>query len=401
MTDESPLRIAVVYIAEAYQCYHGAAAALRLAAAPGVEVTSFYFDPGTPRHVERIHRAFGAPPMTMQPLQRSPITRFLQNLKVLGSFKHLTLRDNRRVLDGFDAILSVENTVAMARDEGICRPRLIYTPHGFGDRAFAFVGRIATFDFVLLAGRKSEARMLQMGLIRSGDYALTGAIKLETADKLVLSEPPSFADERPIVLYNPHFEANLNSWSRFLEPMLAGFAAQDRFNLIVAPHVKMFRKASRRKRLDLEARSMPSILIDTGSDRSVDSSYASAASIYVGDVSSQVYEFIATPRPCVFLNGHGVDWKNDPNYAHWQLGDVVDDPADLMPAIAAAGERHHLYRARQEEFAAETLGERGGSASDRAAEAVLGFLRRGVSPATRAIASAARTEDGSSLTSNV
>jgi hypothetical protein len=401
MTDQSPLRIAVVYIAEAYQCYHGAAAALRLAAEPGVEVRSFYFDPDTPRHVERIHRAFAAPPMTMQPLQRSPITRLLQNAKVLGSFKHLTLRDNRRVLDGFDAILSVENTVAMARDEGIRRPKLIFTPHGSPARAYAFVPRIAAFDFVMLPGPAAEARMLELGLIRAGEYALTGSIKLETANKLALSETPVFASDKPIVLYNPHFESNLNSWDRFLEPMLSVFAAQDRFNLIVAPHVKMFRNASNRRRRALEGRSTSSTLIDTGSDRSFDSSYVSAASIYVGDVSSQVYEFLAAPRPCVFLNAHGVDWRADPYFAFWQLGDVVDDPADLMPAIAAAGERHGLYKARQEELAAGMLGERRGSASARAAAAVLRFLRRGRSPATSAIASAARTDDGSSLTSKV
>ena len=159
--------------------------------------------------------------------------------------------------------------------------------------------------------------------------------------------------------------------------MLSGFASQDSMNLIVAPHVKMFRKASSARRRQVEAQSTPSIVIDTGSDRSVDSSYVSAASIYVGDVSSQVYEFIAKPRPCVFLNGHGVDWRGDPNYAYWQLGDVVDDPADLMPAIAAAGERHALYRERQEELASATLGDRSGGPSERAAEAVLRFLRRG------------------------
>lgn len=376
MTHQPPLKIAVVYIAEAYQCYHGAGAALRLAAEPGVEVTSFYFDADTPRHLERIHRAFDAPPMPVRRLRRSVLTRLLQDLQVLGSFKHRTLRDNRSVLDRFDAIFTVENTVAMARREGIGHPRLIYTPHGFGDRAYAFVDRIATFDFVLLAGRKTEARMLEGGLIRSGDYALTGSIKLETADRLVSSEAPLFADERPIVLYNPHFQPELNSWRRFFDPLLSGFEAQDTFNCIVAPHVKMFRKASPAARRRIEQRSTTAIRIDTGSDRSVDSSYVSAASIYVGDVSSQVYDFLATPRPCVFLNAHGVDWRADPNYIHWHLGDVVDDPADVMAAIAAAPERHALYRDRQEELADETLGDRSGSPSERAADAVLRFLRR-------------------------
>ena len=86
--------------------------------------------------------------------------------------------------------------------------------------------------------------MLEAGLIRPGDYALTGPIKLETADKLTLSEAPLFASNRPIVLYNPHFDGR----AQFLAQVraarcCAGSVPQDAFNLIVAPHVKMFRKA--------------------------------------------------------------------------------------------------------------------------------------------------------------
>lgn len=386
MSGNDRLRIAIVYIAEAYQCYHGAAAALKLDAAPGVEVTSFYFDPETPRHVERIHRAFDAKPMRWEPLRLSALTRLLQWPKILGKFKHRTLRDNRRVLDGFDAILAVENTVAMARDEGIQKPRLIYTPHGFGDRAYAFVPRIATFDFVLVAGEKTERQMLERGLIRPGSYALTGSIKVETAERLLKAERPLFAEDRPIVLYNPHFEANLNSWSRFLEPMLHHFSGQCDFNLIIAPHVKMFRNASKARRKLLEARSTETILIDTGSDRSVDSTYLGNASVYVGDVSSQVYEFLANPRPCVFLNAHGVNWRDDPHYIHWTLGDVIDDPKDLLRAISDAPKRHHLYRERQMKLAAAALGNGARGASDRAAEAILGFLLGNPTKATSMIA---------------
>lgn len=369
-----PLRIAVVYIAEAYQCYHGAAAALKLDAMPGVEVTSFYFDPDTPRHIQRIHRAFGGKPMRMERLRRSAITASLQEAKVLGKFKHLTLRDNRAVLDKFDAILAVENTVAMARAEGILRPRLIYTPHGFGDRAYSFVPRIAMFDFVLVAGKKTEEDMIERNLIRPGNYALTGSIKLETAELLAKDEGRAFSNDRPIVLYNPHFEAGLNSWKRFLEPMLEQFSAQQDFNLIVAPHVKMFRNASSRVRSKIEGRSTASILVDCGSDRSVDSTYIDCSSVYVGDVSSQVYEFLANPRPCVFLNAHGVKWREDPHYLHWTLGDVIDDPARLLEAITLAPQRHHLYREAQAALAAAALGTNARRASDRAAEAIFAFL---------------------------
>ena len=65
--------------------------------------------------------------------------------------------------------------------------------------------------------------------------------------------------------------------------------------------------------------------------------YILAADIYLGDVSSQVYEFLLQPRPCIFLNGHGVTWKHDPYYVHWKLGQVVDDlDTQLQPALDRA-----------------------------------------------------------------
>jgi hypothetical protein len=368
------MNIAFLYIAEAYQCYHGAAIAIELASRPGMRIVSYYTDPDAPHHLERIRRAFAAAPMDYVQLERSPLTRLLQGVRWLGSFKELVLRDNRETLDRYDAIIAVENTVAAARTVGISRPNLIYSPHGFGDRAYSFVPRIAGFDFVLLAGPKTEARMLADGLIRPGRYALTGSIKLETGARLSRAEGPLFAQLRPTVFYNPHFQAELTSWHRYIEPMLRQFAAQDAYNLIAAPHVKLFRRRGRALRARWEARSTANILIDTGSERSVDTSYLAAADIYVGDVSSQVYEFLAEPRPCVFLNAHGVDWRADPNFSHWHLGDVVETPANLMTAIAAASARHALYRARQEAVAAAALGDRHPGAARRAADAIASFL---------------------------
>lgn len=371
------MEIAFIYIAEAYQCYHGAAIAIELAKRPGGAVTSFYADPDTPRHLQRIHEAFGAPPARAVRLHEGFATRGLRAVKHLGVFKHRVLRDNCAELNGFDAIVSVENTVAMARDEGIDRPKLIYTPHGFGDRGYAFVPRIGVFDFVLVAGEKTERRMLEAGLIRPGHYALTGSVKLETGAKLADSEPALFATPRPTVLYNPHFDPKLTSWNRFIDPMLTAFHGQDAFNLIAAPHVKLFRFNSAASKARWRERSTPSIIVDPGSDRSVDTTYLWSSDIYVGDSSSQVYEFLAQPRPCVFLNAHRVDWRNDPNYAHWHLGDVIDEPSQLMDAVRVAPERHHLYRERQRAARHTTLGEQDGSPSERAANAIAEFLSRG------------------------
>ena len=368
------MRIAFVYIAEAYQAFHGAGIAIELARQPGVTITNFYADPDTPIQLKRIHAAFGAPPPVTVRLHESLTTRALRGARYLGVFKERLLRDNREALAGFDAIVSVENTLAFARDVGIRRPRLIYSPHGFGDRAYAFVPRIARFDFVLVAGEKTEAQMLERRLIRPGHYALTGSVKLETAARLAGVEALPFAKAGPTALYNPHFDPNLTSWARFIEPLLADYASAEERNLIAAPHVKWFRRSSVATRQRWRDRSTGNVLVDVGSDRSVDGSYLSAADLYIGDSSSQIYEYLATPRPCLFLNAHGVDWQSSPNHVHWHLGDVIDRPEQLANAIRAAPERHAFYVEKQEASRLATFGDGTGSASERSAAAIFDYL---------------------------
>ena len=370
------MKIAFLYIAEAYQCYHGAAVALELAKRPGLEVVTYYNDPPSPHHLERVRAAYGAPRMEYRRLRRSPLTRALQAIRILGMFKKMTLFDNRQELDRYDAIVAVEKTVAPIRTLGVTHPKLIYAPHGVGDRAVTFDRNVAGFDFHLLPGPKFAERMLEEGLIRSGNFALPGYIKLETSDRLREAHGPFFANSNPVVLYNPHKVPGLGSWDACIEPMLAAFARSSDYNLIVAPHVKLFRRRSQTVRDRWEKRSTQNIRIDTGSDLSVDMSYTSAANIYIGDVSSQVYEFLVRPRPCIFLNPHRIDWRGDPNFRHWTLGDVIEDPAELMGAIRAAPARHHLYRDAQERLTAASLGDRSPGVAERAADAVLDYLSR-------------------------
>ena len=114
---------------------------------------------------------------------------------------------------------------------------------------------------------------------------------------------------------------------------------------------------------------------DPGSDRSLDNSYTEAADIYVGDVSSQVVEFLARPRPCVFLNAHSADWQNNSHYALWQLGEVVDDPAELMPAIERAPRLHERFAEKQQQIADRTLGETGEASVIASADIIASFVR--------------------------
>src|ERR1700743_1797721 len=117
------MNIAFLYIAEAYQCYHGASIALELATRPGVNVVSYYNDPETSRHLERIRLAYGAPPVAYRRLQRSFPTRGMQPIRILGMFKDMVMRDNVAELDQYDAIFALEDTVASARRLGIRKPK--------------------------------------------------------------------------------------------------------------------------------------------------------------------------------------------------------------------------------------------------------------------------------------
>ena len=370
-------RICFFYVAEAYQCYHSASVAFELNARPDVDVTIVYNDPDTPRHAERLRSALNAPPIRCQSVRRSLLTKTLRLDRRFGLSKRLIMRENARQLRGYDAVVAVENSAAALRHLGLEPTKLVYMPHGSGDRARSFLPRIAEFDLVLPSGRKNAERMLQRGLIRPGAYALTGYVKLEAVAAMRRASAPQFGKQRPTLLYNPHAMSDLNSWDRFAAPLIDAVSESNAFNLIVAPHIKLFSRRPLREVSAWEARACDNVIVDLRSEHLLDMSYALAADIYVGDVSSQVYEFLSVPRPCVFLNAHGVAWRDDPHFSNWRLGEVVDDPAQLMPALRRAQERHGEFRALQVSATEDALGDVTPGASRRAANAIIEFLERG------------------------
>jgi hypothetical protein len=258
---------------------------------------------------------------------------------------------------------------------------LIHIPHGAGDRAAGFDQRISQFDFVITAGVKDARRMLAERLTRPGSYAISGYVKRDLIHRLDRKPPALFPNPRPVVLYNAHFDARVSSWSAWAREVIRSFAAQDRFNLVVAPHIKLFADRPRSARRTWERRAVPGkILVDLESDRSIDMTYTASADVYLGDASSQAYEFAMRPRPCVFLNDRAVRWRGDPSYRHWRMGEVVDRIEALMPAVSRASEEFPKYRGTQEVFVLEALGKFDGRAPRRAARAIAEYLdapRRG------------------------
>lgn len=381
--------------AQRHQLLHGISTAVELARRPGFAVTVASPSADHIAYARQLADRLGGAPIAFV----VPDTRLLAATRRRTGRtvppKLLTLATLARWLNRFDAIALPERTSTILRSLGMRRPRLIHLDHGAGDRAAGFDRRIRRFDFVLMAGEKHRQRLMRAGLIRAGAHAVTGYPKFDAADAARdVHWTPFPGDPRPIVLYNPHFSP-LGSWERDGPAVLAAFAAQDRYNLIVAPHVRLLDGAKAGTKwaalLDRYDAS-PRIHIDRGSDRAIDMTHTSLADIYLGDVSSQVYEFLRTPRPCLFLDAHGIAWEADENYAHWHYGPVLRTTDGLIAAVDAAVAGHDRWRNAQVRGFAATFSPAPETGSWRAARAIAGYLDglRRFSPGRGRLASLAR-----------
>lgn len=314
------------------------------------------------------------------------LTRRLQILDSVGPFTRvMNLIHHRNVLAHFDAVVSPERTVLLVRTLLRHRcPKLIHVKHGNGDRSQTVGRALARFDLVLLPGQKLADRLSTLGRLVPGQGVVVGYPKFDAI--AAKPKPRLFNNDKPVVLFNPHPHAYLSSWYAMGRDVLEFFYSSPDYNLIFAPHVMLFRKRVHvsfrpfrvrfRKSLPEKYFRCPHILIDLESPALTDMTYTAAADIYVGDVSSQVYEFLKDPRPCVFLNSHRAHWENNTDYLAWRLGPVVSDVAELDRALRKAVDKHPLYRPLQEQAFQYSFARDDRSASEHAAEAILAYLHQ-------------------------
>lgn len=304
--------------------------------------------------------------------------------RLVPATKLLIYRDNLDFFRSFDAVVVSEKTTLLLKTRyGLDNLKLIHTRHGAGDRAIGFNPESAQFDLVLVSGPKIRDRLIGDAGLNPEKIALVGYPKFDLcADNRFADHFP--APDRPVVIYNPHPSPKLSSWFRHGAAVLEAFRHQDRYNLIFAPHVMLFERKwvvtvdppslARVQPPGAAFAQEPRIHIDTGSGASSDMSYTNRADIYLGDVSSQVYEFLRSPRPCLFLNSHGVDWRGDPNYLHWQAGPVLESADGMLDKIDAALAAHPDYAPAQQALIDATFSLSDRPSAERAADAIGAFL---------------------------
>ncbi len=307
--------------------------------------------------------------------------------RLLPASRLLRLRLYRHLFARSDVVVSTERTCLrvkryLAPHE---TPAFAMIPHGAGDRNVSYHPDFARFDCLLVAGEKVVDQMVAHGAQRER-MAVVGYPKFDAID--LAARPDPFGNGRPTFVYNPHFDPHLSSWYDAGPELLAWFASEagSQFNCIFAPHVMLFRKqlhispeyrtSRRRPEIPAIALAAPNVLIDTGSEKLFDMSYMLAADGYIGDVSSQIYEFLARPRPAFFIDCRASgNAEEDAWLMFRKAGPVVKSARELialLPQYREIGARH--AEAQQKLF--DYTFDRGKlPASRRAADVIAALIR--------------------------
>lgn len=354
-------KIAYLAISEAHQVFHWLPGALRLAGNQAIEVSVLSpskkmldfiasFDPDRRLLLTKLRK----PPFSPDALFDLPsrLAVLLMNYDRISSYPY---------------IATTEVSSAHLRRVPGFLTRMIHLKHGAGDREGGYNPRHAAYDLTLVMGEKDRERLIERGLATADNCKVTGYSKFE-----LMGTPRRFFDnDRPVILYNPHFDPKLSPWHDKAETMLRHMETIENFNFIIAPHVKS--RAARSL-----TSSSTNIRIDRGSRYSIDMTYANSADIYLGDISSQVYEFILQPRPCIFTNLSQIEWQDSEQFAHWRMGQVIDRFSDLESALVRAPKLQPGFETIQQQRLALSASIEDGLASERQAAAIAEFM--GVTP---------------------
>lgn len=350
-------RVAFLAITQAHQFLHWLPAALRLAREPGVEVTVL----GTSRAGLEFIRSYD--PQNRLKFEQLPAPSLHRDGLFTPPPRLPALLLNVHRIGRFPAIVTTETTSGLLKRVPGFGSKIIHLKHGAGDREGGYNPKHELADLTLVNGAKDKERLIARQLVSDENCKVVGYAKFE------LVRPPGriFPNGKPIALYNPHFDQKLSSWFGHAQQLIEAMEAIPAWNFIVAPHVKLAGGPN-------VSSTAPNLLIDRGSPRSIDMSYTDAAAVYIGDISSQVYEFLRCPRPCIFLNFDQADWRHDENYLHWRMGQVIERTDELDSALQRARIVQPQFEPLQRELVARSLDPSPEPASERQARAILEFV---------------------------
>ena len=276
-----------------------------------------------------------------------------------------------RLLGARVAVCAEQTSLWLPRIMPFLPVRFVKTSHGAGSVMARNDRRRRAAWRTLLPAEGERNELVKHGLDPARIF-VTGYVK--SAFRQRTPAASLFSEPRPVLLYTPHWQRRRSSWWAWGRAIVAMLAEQGQWNVILAPHQRLVETEPGVRDALARVAGLPHVHVDLDSFATVDGSYTAAADLYLGDTSSQVVEYLARPRPCVFLNPQRLDWRATDDHGFWECGDVVDRLDAIPGAVADAGERHAVYADTQRRHATAALGVTGSEAARRAAELVFDAL---------------------------
>lgn len=298
----------------------------------------------------------------------------------------LRLRHHADLFARADAVISTERTCLKVRPfiDPRDMPMFIRIPHGAGDRNVTYHPDYRQFDRILLAGEKAVQHMMTVGVARDR-LRIVGYPKFDAVDRS--PRPRLFGNDRPTFVYNPHFDPHLSSWYDAGSALLEWFASSEGqdYNCVFAPHVMLFRKRlhispeyrTARLRPDVPRAAMraDNILVDLDGPRLFDMTYTQGADAYIGDASSQLYEFLLRPRPVFLLDPNGaLASEGEATLPFLSAGPRFAGVDELIQAIRASRDLQNNFAQAQKTLFDHTFSVTDTPAPERAAAAIADAL---------------------------
>ena len=367
-------KVGFIYLDELHHIHHFITPAYELSKNEEFEVEIITYE-ADHDYLRRLIDQLGAQKLKIRKLSTTIPRRIIEGItKRRLPSPYYIYKKHSDVFLSFDALVFTDHTaniISEARGKS-SHPKLIHVAHGSGDRAYGYQEAHKLYDLILVAGRKKAERLMVEFEDEDFKIKLCGYPKFDLTNK-ASNIKTKFNNSNKTVLYTPHFNKELSSWYKFGHQVLDFFHKHNKYNLIFAPHINLFNKKGFENYKSIEKKyfDAPNIHIDLGSISCVDMTYIMTSDIYLGDVSSQIYEYLMKPRPAIFINAHQADWGNNPNYLHWKTGKVIDSLKDLKSLIEQAPIWSKQYAALQKALFNDTFNLTEESSGARIAKAII------------------------------
>jgi hypothetical protein len=371
-------KIGFLYTNKAYSVYHSLGVAIEMAKFDNYDIHILCTKSNETLVHEYLER-FNCSNISVKVLRPTWYFNLPHSLEIKYQWKPNILRKYATFYKTFDVfVFTMYDDLYLKKEILIDSPHIKYicANHGVSNRAYSFDERITAFDFFFLLDNNDVKTRKSLNQLTPDNHVMTGLNKYDLIKDLPL--PRLFNNDKPIVIYNPHWTVENTSFHKFGRQILEYFSKSKDYNLIFAPHYLLLARNWSLLPVYHKYKRFDNIIVDSTSQKCNNMTYTRIADFYLGDISSQVYEFLfERAKPCLFLDAHEIVQKDIDKPLSWDLGQVVDEIHDIEKLIKQAFENHKdLYLSNQENRIKQMFDVGSKTSSQIATEAVDLFIKK-------------------------